>query len=396
MKKIILTVAVLLLTLSCKNGGKAEKESAKTHEVVKTDTENHEHEGEVHLSQEQILSAKIKIEPIAKHKVRNQISVTGSIQAPPKSKATIYTPLESFVYKADLLVGDRVRKGQTIAVLQHPNFTNLQYNYLESLNKQTLAEQEFKRKEMLFKNDIVSRKDYQLAESSLLSAKSLVQSYASQLKMAGLSPQKIKKEGIQQYVYVKSPISGYIVTNNLNKGQFLSANSEMMQIVDNDHMHAELNVFNTDIDKIKKNDSFIFKAEGSEKEYNGYIKQISQLVGNDTKSINVHGHFTDKDRSLKVGTFINAKIFLEGKMVYAVPKEAVVEIEGKQTVFQAESEDEFIPLEVTIGDSDNGFVEIKSIENNDFSIQIVTQGAYVLVGEYLKGSGEMDGHGHAH
>ncbi len=189
------------------------------------DAGEHNHaENEIHLTAEQLKSAKIKIGSIEKRKMRERIEVTGSIEAPPQSKATIHAPLEGFVHKADLLLGDKVKKGQTIAVLKHPNFTKLQYNFLESLNKLKVTEQEFKRKEKLFKSDISSEKLYQLAESNYQSAKNSVQNYRSQLKMAGLSPEKIQKEGIQQYVYVKSPISGYIVKNNLNQGKFLSAN----------------------------------------------------------------------------------------------------------------------------------------------------------------------------
>ncbi len=364
-------------------------------QMKEEDTLNHA-EDEIHLTADQLKSAKIKIGKIEKRIVRERIEVTGSIEAPPQSKATIHAPLEAFVYQADLLLGDKVRKGQTIAILQHPNFTNLQYNYLEALNQLKVTQQEFQRKEMLFEKDIVSQKAYQLAESSYNSAKSLVQNYRSQLKMAGLSPQKIQKEGIQQLVYVKSPISGYIVKNNLNQGKFLSANAEMMEIIDNDHMHAELNVFSSDIDRIKKNDKFVFKPNGMDKEYEGYIKLISQGIDNQTKTINVHGHFKDEQRFLKVGTFINAQILLGEDAVNAVPEDAIIDFEGKKFIFKAKSNDEFIPLDVTIGNTDNGFVELKTIHDNDFNINIITQGAHFLKGELLKGSGEMDGHGHAH
>ncbi len=366
------------------------------HSHAKKEDEHNHSENEIHLTAEQLKSAKVKIGKIEKRIVRERIEVTGSIEAPPQSKATIHAPLEAFVHQADLLLGDKVKKGQTIAILQHPNFTNLQYNYLEALNQLKVTQQEFQRKKMLFEKDIVSQKAYQLAESSFNSAKSLVQNYSSQLKMAGLSPQKIQKDGIQQYVYVKSPISGYIVKNNLNQGKFLSANAEMMEIIDNNHMHAELNVFSSDIDRIKKNDKFVFKPNGMDKEYEGYIKLISQGIDNQTKTINVHGHFKDEQRLLKVGTFINAQILLGKDAVNAVPEDAIIDFEGKKVIFKAESNNEFIPLDVTIGNKDNGFVALKSIHDNDFNIKIVTQGAHFLKGELLKGSGEMDGHGHAH
>ncbi|PID95424.1 MAG: hypothetical protein CSA94_01695 [Bacteroidetes bacterium] len=366
-----------------------------SHEAETQDGHNHSEE-EIHLTAEQLKSAKVKIGQIEKRMMREHIEVTGSIEAPPQSKATIHAPLEAFVYETNLLLGDKVKKGQVIAVLQHPNFTNLQYNYLEAVNKLKVAEQEFKRKAMLFKNDIVSQKDYQLTESSYKSAQSLVQNYSSQLKMAGLSPQKIEESGIQQYVYVQSPIGGYIVKNNLNKGKFLSANAEMMEIIDNEHMHAELNVFSSDIDRLSKGDAFIFRPNGTDKEYEGYIKLISQRIDNQSKTINVHGHFKDEQRSLKVGTFINAQILLGGDSVYTVPEDAIVEFEGKKVIFKAENENTFLPLDITIGNTDRGFVALKSIHDDNFNIRIITEGAHFLKGELLKSSGEMDGHGHAH
>ncbi len=418
MKKIFITLVAIALMIGCKHTnhegrnhkgehqheeGVSHKENEDDHDHDKDDHEGkkedkHDHaEGEIHLTAEQLKSAKVKIGKIEKRVVRDHLEVTGSIQAPPQSKATIYAPLEAFVHQTKLLLGDKVRKGQTIAVLQHPNFTNLQYNYLEAINKLKVAKQEFKRKEMLFKSDIASKKSYQLAESAYNSAKSLVQSYSSQLKMAGLSPKKIAQKGIQQYVYVQSPISGYIVKNNLNQGKFLSANAEMMEIINNDHMHAELNVFSTDINKLKKNDKFIFKPNGADKQYEGYIQLISHGIDNQTKTINVHGHFTDKEQLLKVGTFINARIFIGGgKSVNTIPEDAVIEFEDKKVIFKAESKDEFVPLEVTLGNTDNGFVELKTIQGNDFNINIIIQGAHFLKGELLKSSGEMDGHGHAH
>ncbi len=396
MKKIILLIAIIAFFTYCNDTDHKLHSNDDDHESEDVHNHDDHEEGELHLTMAQVRSAKIKIGKIEKREIRDYIEVTGSIEAPPQSKASIYAPLEAFVHKVDLLVGDKVKKGQTIAVLQHPNFTKLQYNYLEALNQLKVTQQEFQRKKMLFKKDIVAKKAYQLAESNYNSAKSLVDSYSSQLKMANLSPQKIEKEGIQQYVYIQAPISGYIVKNNLNKGKFLGANAEMMEIVDYNHIHAELNVFSPDIERLKNKDEFIFTQNGTDKKYKGYIKQISQRVDNQSKTVNVHGHFKEEYKDLKIGTFINAMILLDGSMVYAVPEDAIIDFEGEKIIFKAESDHEFIPLDVSIGNTDNGFVEIKTIHDNNFDIEIVTQGAHFLKGELLKSSGEMDGHGHAH
>ncbi|WBX74699.1 efflux RND transporter periplasmic adaptor subunit [Tenacibaculum pacificus] len=398
MKKLITILVLIILIISCKS--KKEDHTGHYHtseeKIVVSVKENEEEhaENELHLTTAQVAFANIKVAKISQRKIRNRISVTGTIEVPPQSKATIYAPLESFVYRTDLLPGDKVRKGQTVAVLQHPNFIKLQYSYLEAINNYNVTKADYERKKMLLENEITSKKSFQISEGICNSAKSLVDSYASQLKMANLSPSSISKNGIQQYVYIKSPISGYVVENNLNKGMFLSANSEMMEIIDTDHMHAELNVFGTDITKIKKGDEFIFKPSGIDTAYKGYIKLISQKVNDKTKTVNVHGHFEDEQNILKSGMFINADVLLGGEKKFTVPEAAIIEKDGESFIFMAESAVEFTHLKVTLGNNDNGFVAIKTIQGNNFDIKIVTEGAHILKGKLLQQAGAVGGHVH--
>ncbi|CAM1355039.1 conserved hypothetical protein [Tenacibaculum halocynthiae] len=397
MKKYIIPLLFIIIT-SCNS----KKEDHSGHDHAKEDQkkqstiskeENHE-ENKLDLTKEQIQNADLKIEVLSKKLIRNRIAVTGTIEAPPQNKATIYAPMEAFVYSTDVLPGDKVTKGQTVAVLEHPNFIKLQYSYLESINNCNVAKADYDRKKMLLEKDITSKKSFQASEGRYKSLQSLVSSYASQLKMAGLNPVTINKKGIQQYVYVKSPITGFVVENNINKGKFLMANSEMIEVIDNDHIHAELNVFGSDITRIKKGSDFSFKPSGLNLQYEGYIKLISQKVDDKTKTVNVHGHFEDPERRLKSGMFINAEVLLEGSKVYAISENAVIENEGKNFIFIAMNETEFIPVEVRLGNTDKGFVEIKEIEEDNFNVSVVITGAHFLKGKLMQMSGGMDGHAH--
>lgn len=386
MKKIIyLLLAVVVISCNSKTEKKVLKE-----EVVK---EAHA-ENEIHLTKAQLEATSIKVEAIQKRNIRNHLAVTGTIEVPPQSKATIYAPMEAFVYKTDLLLGDKVEKGQVVAILQHPNFIQLQYAFLNAVNNKAVAKADYERKQVLLENEIASEKSFQVAEGKYKSAQSLVASYIAQLTMVGLNADTVLNKGIQQYIYVKTPIDGYVVETALNQGKFLATNSEMMEIIDTDHMHAELNVFGTDITKIKKGDDFLFQPSGVDINYKGSIKLISQKVDNKTKTVNVHGHFEDAQRLLKSGMFINAQILIGGREAYAVPEDAIIEVEGEQFVFFAESEVEFIPLKVTTGITDNGFTELKTIKGNTFNISIVTKGAHFLKGKLLQMAGGMEGHAH--
>ncbi|WP_435262794.1 efflux RND transporter periplasmic adaptor subunit [Tenacibaculum sp. nBUS_03] len=397
MKKYIVPLLFIII-VSCNS--KKEDHSGHDHSKDKhkkqsfiSKEEKHE-ENKLHLTKEQIQNVDLTIERLSKKMIRSKIAVTGTIEAPPQNKATIYAPMEAFVFSTDVLPGDKILKGQTVAILEHPNFIKLQYSYLEAINNCNVAKADYERKKMLLEKDITSKKSFQASEGKYKSLQSLVSSYASQLKMAGLSPTDIRTSGIQQYVYVKSPITGFVVENNINKGKFLMANSEMIEVIDNEHIHAELNVFGSDIARIKKGSDFIFKPSGLDIEYKGYIKLISQKVDDKTKTVNVHGHFEDPEGRLKSGMYINAEVLLEGNEVYAIPERAVIEKEGENFIFITKNESDYIATKVTIGNSDKGFLEIKEIENNNFNVSLVTSGAHFLKGKLMQMSGNMDGHAH--
>lgn len=395
MKSIIYTFFILFL-FSC---GLKENHEGHDHATeenkVETKVNKAEHSHTIHLNEAQIKAAEIKTDVITNKPIRDRIHVTGVIEVPPQNKVTIYAPMEAFVYSSNLLPGDEIKKGQIVATLQHPNFAKIQYSYLEAINNKNVLKADYNRKKMLLENDIASKKSFEIAESTYKSAKSLVNSLAAQLKMSGLNPSTIASKGIQQYVYIKSPIAGFVVDNNLNKGKFLAANEEMMEIIDTDHMHAEMQVFNTDVIKIKKGTDFVFKPTGLDVTYSGYVKLINQAVNETSKTINVHGHFEDEKGLLKAGTFINAEILTEAQELKAVPTNAIIEIEGENFIFKVAKADEFVPVKVTIGNSDKGFTAIKTIDDNNYNIKIVTKGAHVLKGKLLELSGNMES-GHAH
>ncbi|WP_411030005.1 efflux RND transporter periplasmic adaptor subunit [Spongiimicrobium sp. 3-5] len=384
---IYLFLSLVLLSCGNKKGDTAGQENGEA--VVE---ENHH--DKILLNDTQLASAGVEVASIAKRNIRERIHVTGTIEVPPQSKATVYAPLEAFVHQTDLLPGDKVVKGQTVATLQHPNFIQLQYSYLEAINQRDVKKADYDRKKMLLENDIASKKSFQIAEGGYKSAQSLVESYSSQLKMAGLNPASIRANGIQQYIFIKTPISGFVVENNLNQGKFLAANEEMLEIIDTDHMHAELKVFGTDISKVTKGTDFVFTPSGIDAEYDGYIKLVGQAVNEGDKTVNVHGHFEDEKGLLKAGTFINAQILTSSKEVFAIPEEAIIEREGEHYVFITHGDKEFIPVEVSLGNDDSGFVELKSMVNYNFDERIVVKGAHFLKGKWMELSGEMEGHGH--
>ncbi|WP_196894000.1 efflux RND transporter periplasmic adaptor subunit [Aureivirga marina] len=413
MKKVIWILALGIIFGSCGNNSETKVDSHDKHEESghKDEHEDHkdnhedehgdEHEEgngkEVHLTKKQLEIAGIKTGKIELKPLQESLVVTGEIQVPPKSKATVYAPLEAFVAEADLLPGDKVKKGQNVAKLSHPSFLQLQQKYLKAFNDFKLAKQNFDRKSNLYKQEIISLKNLQETEATYNTANATLQSLRANLKLSGLHPESIEKNGIQQSIYVKSPIDGYITENYVNKGKYVSQNEMMYEIIDTDHMHAELQVFGKDIFKVKKGSKFEFKANGNDEIHIGEIELISNKVDEESRTVDVHGHFDDSTETLKSGMYIDAIIYAnDAKNVYTVPNTAIFEEAGEKFIFVVNEKEKnsFVKTKVETGVVQMDFTELKAIEGNNFNVSIITKGAYYVKGALMQSTGEMGGHHH--
>ena len=94
----------------------------------------------------------------------------------------------------------------------------------------------------------------------------------------------------------------------------------------------------------------------------------------------VHCHFEDYDKTLVPGTYMNAEIQVKNKAAMVLPSDAIVRYENKQFVYKAKGGNQFEMMEITAGETENGFTEIVLPAQNDFSTDtFVTKGAYSLL-----------------
>jgi cobalt-zinc-cadmium efflux system membrane fusion protein len=92
----------------------------------------------------------------------------------------------------------------------------------------------------------------------------------------------------------------------------------------------------------------------------------------------VHCHFLDYDRTLLPGMYMNAEIELKNNKANTLPVDAIVRFEGNQYVFVAIDKNNFEMMSVTVGATENGFIEILNVKDFE-NKKIVTQGAYNLL-----------------
>lgn len=367
----------------------------------KTVTPNNEssehHEGEAktaHLNKAQIKAIDLKVDTIAKREMSNILQVTGQTTVYPKDKADISTYIDANVKKIYVYQGDKVKKGQVLALLEHPSFIKLQADYLATFNQYNYLTNEFKRQKTLFAHEVGSKKKFQKVTAEYNTAKNQYQALKIQLEMLGVNTSSIEKGNIKRYINIISPIDGYVNAININIGHFVSAGSQLFTVSNLDNLHVELTVYEKDIAKVKIGQKIRLKSETTNEELIGFVFAIAKEYEANSKSVIVHVNLKTKPKTLIVGHFIKGEILLDKTKVSAVPKTAIVNNDGHDYIFIFKGIDQndgnlFYEMEeVILGKEQDDWQEITLVSEISPDTKVVYNGAYYLLSDMLKAEAE--------
>ncbi|MFP3596022.1 efflux RND transporter periplasmic adaptor subunit [Chryseobacterium sp. SIMBA_029] len=406
----ICLVIISLLIMSC---GKKEESTEKS--AVKTE-QNEKHNEEVAptiaaLTEEQMKSVGITLGSIEMKELTSTIKANGLLRVPNNNKATITSLYGGIIKTLNVQVGSFVKKGQIIASIANPEFIQLQEDYLTVNSRITFAEQEYRRQKELFDNDAGAKKNLQNADAELKTLRSRKASLQNRLQMMGINPGKVSNGNMRSGLVITAPISGTISSISAQIGSYVDVSSPVAEIIDNSSIHLDLQIFETDLPKMKVGQIVHFKLTNNpESEYDARIYSIGSSFENESKTISVHCDVTGNKAGLIDGMNITGIVSLDKSTTAAVPNEAIVDAEGKNYIFvqtdkKPEEHEEagekegktkehaktinFEKIEVVKGTSDVGYTAITPVRAIPSDAKIVVKNAF-FVNAKLVNSGEHE------
>lgn len=435
MKTLNIHLTAILLAILLASCGSAPEPDAHAHDEAENAPTDM-----VHLVQEQMDVMNIELGTFQEVNLKTTIKANGQLELPPKNKASVSSLMAGRVSYVSVIVGDRVKKGQVLARLEHPDFIQLQEDYLSTSASIKFLQQDFERKTKLLADSITAVKTYQEAEAKFNTAKAKLSGLEAKLKLLGIGIEGLKRGKIVSSVPVTSPISGFVRLVETNMGMSVQPEQEMFEIVDNEHIHIDLRVYEKDIDKLVEGQKVHFSLTTKPNEvFEGKIFAIGKAFENDPKAVIVHAEIDNKTGNLLPGMYVDARIETDFNKVRALPNDAIVEDGGLSYIFVRETESissesqgdghdhdhdhehgdehghddgqdhdgghgdkedddhagEFVfrKIEVNTGAKDIGFTEVVPAQKIGENPVIVIKGAYYLLAELKKGEG---GHEHHH
>lgn len=385
--KLLIFLGLMVFLFSCNKGN---------NQAVKTVVAEVLPDDIVELRADQIKLANVETGTVEMRSLGNIIKVNGKISVSPQNQATVCMPLGGFIRNTNLLPGNSVNKGQTLAVIENQDFVDIQQNYLEAKNKLVFAEAEFNRHTELYKNEVYSEKNLQQVTVEYRNLKAQVKSLEQKLLLIGINPGGLSEDNISNTVNLTSPIKGFLKSVNVNIGKYVAPTDVLFEIVNSDKLFLELTLFEKDADKVALGQKVKFFINNETEEHEAVISQTGKSVSDD-KTFSVYATVTSSCKNLLPGMYVNALIEESVVKVTTLPSEAVVSFDDKDYIFIFEKEKveagspftEYRMIEVKKTVTSLGYTGIILPEGVDInSAKVVIRGAYNLLSA-KKNAGEM-------
>jgi membrane fusion protein, heavy metal efflux system len=322
-------------------------------------------EGKVQLGADQIKSAGITIESVGPRKMQTLLELPGEIKADDTKVAHVTPRLAGVVADVTKKAGDRVRRGELLAVLNSRELADAKSAYLAAAHHVEFTKVAVDREETLWKKKISPERDYLEAKRQYDEAQLNLELAGQKLVVLGVAPaaltnlSKEPAERLARYE-IRAPIDGTIVERTVTIGESITADEQIFTVTDLSSVWVEVSVYAKDLGAVRQGQQAQVVSTDLDAEATGRINFVGQLVGEETRSAPARLTLSNANGQWRPGLFVTVKLVREETTVpLAVPTEAVQTFRDWQVVFIKYGDwCEARPLE--LGRTDGAWVEVVS------------------------------------
>ena len=340
----------------------------------------------VTLSQEQYDYSDLRLGTFAKDTFYESVHSNGFFEIPPENKVIISSYISGRVKNLNLLLGNKVTKGQDLFQIETPEIIKLQEAYLTAKGQIKNLQSNFERQQSLLSDSLTSEKNFLKSESEYLRAKVIMESVGKQLKLLHINPQELTYGNITSSINIKAPLSGFVSSIKASNGLNLNPSEEALTVINTDKLHLELFIFEKDFSKINKGQRILYNLQNDPKNtYTAEVHLINKSIDSEQRTITIHADLAPEDlnSSFLPGLFVEAFVQTDKSVEFALPKEAIAQIDGKNYVLRLRDLNDqkytFEKIEVNLGKTNENSIQILNAQMLDLKSQFLLEGSFQLI-----------------
>ncbi|MDY7093014.1 MAG: efflux RND transporter periplasmic adaptor subunit [Acidobacteriota bacterium] len=379
------------------------------------DHEEHE-EGVLTLSAEKLAAVDLVAATAQLRPLNPQLETTGEVDYEQDRLAHVSPRIPGRVARVNARLGERVRAGQALAVIDSIELGEAKVRYLAARSRTDLAQENFDREEALYGDGITSQRDLLEHKTELVQARATSQGARETLRLYGLTEEQIAAleagDSGAALLSVRAPIGGRVVKKHVTVGELVMPEKNLFTIADLSRVWVWIDVFERDMALVHEGDAVEVRVDAfPDRDFHGEVVYIGAEVAPDTRTVRARIDVPNPERLLRPGMFAAVRLTdphggslqTPAPEALVVPAAAVVRDGERTLVFSplgdttsgsrgdARKVSRFRALPVQTGRRQGEWVEVLAgLEAGD---AVITEGTFVLKSELAR---EDLGGGHSH
>jgi cobalt-zinc-cadmium efflux system membrane fusion protein len=349
--------------------------------------------GTLSLSPEARQEAGITIAEATGGALEQTLDLPGELMLNADTVVHIVPRAAGIVQKVNKTLGDTVKPGEVLAVIESRELAETKAAYLAAKQRLSLAQATLASAEELKAKRILPGLEYLATKREFANADIELRTVTHKLHALGLPSAEIaaitQDNSASFAVYeLRAPAAGTVIEKHITLGEVVETNSDVLLIADLSTIWANVTVYAQDTPRITVGQTVHLSAEGFAHQATGKVSYISAVIAEATRTATARVLVPNPERRWKPGTFVTAQIVLGTEPVRTlVPNDAIQLIENTPLVFVPE-DDAFAPRPVTVGRANRTHSQI--LAGLEPGARYVSSGAFVLKAELGKGEGGHD------
>jgi RND family efflux transporter MFP subunit len=323
--------------------------------------------------------------------IARTLSLAGQFQ--PYQVVDVHPKVSGFMVKINVDIGDRVRKGQTLAVLEVPELTaqlkGTGFEMERAKDDLLRAQHEIKRAEAVHsalhadyqrlletskaQPGLIAQQELDDAESKDLSSESQVDAAKAAAAAAEQHTEVAhsdndRVQALQNYTNVVAPLDGVVVWRYADTGALIQSGTNsneqdipIVRLSQSGLLRLRMPIPENDVQYVHIGDPMLVRVDAIGRSFTGKIARFTREVNFETRTMETEIDVENNDLSIDPGMYANTQLELaHAHNVTTIPVEALLLNGDRATVYSLDAGNRVHIRDVEVGLRGSRLAEIKS------------------------------------